>query len=131
MTTPVATLEDSKLPTEKGYYTIDETKIVSASSLSPAPPTYTTDNGIGNNPTDATFEAANSTKFYRLNASTNKTGLGITLKVMSGDKLDIFGKSYWNQGNTGGSGMNVSLLVLDILSGSLGGPSGEAYRETV
>ncbi len=40
-----------------------------------------------------------------------KIGLGIALKVMIGDKLDIFGKSYYMQNNTGGSGATESFHI--------------------
>ena len=120
---PVATLESQKLSTEQTYYTIDNNKIVDASSVSGLP-TYTNDNGLGNNPSDAAFEGANSKKLYKLNSNANKTGLGITLKVMAGDRLDIYGKSYYFQNNTEGSGVNTPVPVLEILSGMLGTPGG-------
>lgn len=53
----------------------------------------------------------------------NKTGLGMTLKVMSGDRIDIYGRSYYFQNNTGGSSANSAVPVLDILNGLVGGPS--------
>ena len=120
---PVASLEDAKISIEDDYYTIDNSKIELASNVTGLP-AYTNDNGIGNNPTDPPFETANSNKLYKLNSNTNKTGLGITLKVMSGDRIDIHGKSYYFQNNTGGSGANSAVPVLDILTGLLGGPSG-------
>lgn len=120
---PVASLEDAKLNTEDDYYTIDPTKIVLASTVTGLP-AYTNDNGIGNNPPDPAFEAANSLKLYKLNSTTNKTGLGITLKVMAGDKLDILGKSYWFQNNSGGSAVNSAPAVLELLTGLMGAPTG-------
>jgi hypothetical protein len=100
---------------------------VATSSLS-TPPSYTNDNGIGNNPSDATFEVATSEKLYKLNATSNKTGLGIALKVMSGDRIDIHGKSYWETPNSGGSGANVAPAVIDLLTGLLGSPSSTAIN---
>ncbi len=120
---PVASLEDAKLATEDDYYTINTGNIVAANTVTGLP-TYNNDNGIGNNPVDAAFSAANSQKLYKLNSNTNKTGLGITLKVMAGDKIDIFGKSYYFQNNTGGGGANTSVPVLELLSGLMGTPSG-------
>ncbi|MET0395003.1 MAG: DUF6443 domain-containing protein, partial [Chitinophagaceae bacterium] len=120
---PVASLEDDKVAIEETYYMMDKSKIVDASTVTGLP-SYTNDNGIGNNPSDPTFEAANSDKLYKLNASTNKTGLGITLKVMSGDRVDIFGKSYYFQNNTGGSGANLATPISEILGGLLGSPGG-------
>ena len=124
---PVASLEDEKLSIEEVYYNIDPTKIVTASSLqSNAPPAYTNDNGIGNNPEDANFSNANSQKLYKLNSNTNKTGLGITLKVMAGDKIDILGNSYYYNNNSGGSSSNNPVTLLDLLSGFLNSPGAAA-----
>jgi RHS repeat-associated protein len=120
---PVASLETAKLSIEDDYYTIDQSKIVEANTVTGLP-AYTNDNGIGNNPTDVPFETANSAKLYKLNSNENKTGLGITLKVMSGDRIDIHGKSYYFQNNTGGTPANTAVPVLEILNGLLGGPSG-------
>lgn len=106
---------------ETQYYTIDNSKIVHKSTVTGLP-AYTNDNGIGNNPHDATFEAANSDKLYQLNSNSNKMGLGITLKVMAGDKLDIFGKSYYFT-NSPGSSYNSAIPILDLLAGFLGSPT--------
>ena len=43
---------------------------------------------------------------------------------MSGDKIDIFGKSYFNSSNSGA--LSYSIPVLDILSGLLGSPGSPA-----
>jgi hypothetical protein len=66
---------------------------------------------------------ANSGNVYKLLATTGGgvNGLGMTLKVMSGDKIDIFGKSYYPTANT--SGLNYAIPVLDILTGFIGAPS--------
>jgi RHS repeat-associated protein len=122
-------MEDAKTPTEQQYYTVDDTKIVNKSTFTGLP-AYTNDNGIGNNPTDATFSAANSDKLYKLNSSTNKMGLGITLKVMAGDKIDVFGKSYYFQNNTGGTSANSAIPILDLLGGFLAGPLGSGTTGT-
>ncbi|TXJ29020.1 MAG: hypothetical protein E6Q24_04910 [Chitinophagaceae bacterium] len=122
---PIASLEDAKLSTEENYYEIDPSKIVLASSLSQPPPTYLNDNGVGNNPSDPTFESSNSQKLYKLKGDENKMGLGITLRVMAGDKLNIMGKSYWYE-DTQGAGPNVAPTVLSLLEGLLGSPSGGA-----
>lgn len=122
---PVASLEDAKLTTEESYYTIDNSKIrdITANPVSGLP-TYTNDNGIGDNPVDATFSATNSNKVYKLNGSGGgQTGLGITLHVMAGDVIDIFGKSYYNQNNTGDNSSN-NLPVDAIIGGLLGTPGG-------
>ncbi|HWR32612.1 MAG TPA: helix-turn-helix domain-containing protein, partial [Chitinophagaceae bacterium] len=113
---PVASLEDAKISIEQQYYTINTSNIVLANTVTGLP-NYINDNGIGNNPPDPPFEQANSQKLYKLNSNTNKTGLGIALKVMAGDKLDILGKSYYFENNTGGSGANSAIPVLEILNG--------------
>ncbi|MBL7709155.1 MAG: hypothetical protein JNJ86_08775 [Chitinophagaceae bacterium] len=124
---PVASLETAKINIEDDYYTIDPSKIELASNVSGLP-SYTNDNGIGNNPPDAGFSASNSQRLYKLNSGVpgGKTGLGITLKVMAGDRIDIFGKSYYNTNNTGGSGANSSVPILDLLNGILAAPTGAA-----
>lgn len=120
---PMASMEDAKISIEQQYYTINTANIVSCNTVTGLP-IYTNDNGIGNNPPDPAFEQSNSKQLYKLNSNTNKTGLGITLKVMAGDRLDIFGKSYYFQNNTGGSGANSAIPVLEILSGLIGSPNG-------
>lgn len=120
---PVASMETAKLAIEDDYYTINSSYIVEANTVNGLP-TYSNDNGIGNNPSDPAFEQSNSQKLYKLNSNTNKTGLGITLKVMAGDRIDILGKSYYFQNNTGGSGANSNVAVLELLSGLLGSPNG-------
>lgn len=122
---PAATLETSKLTTEQAYYDINTGQIADKSSASGIPD-YQNNNGIANPPPNAGFDNANSAKLYKLNSNTQKTGLGIALKVMSGDKLDIFGKSYYMQANTGGSGANTNLIALDIINALLGAPTGAA-----
>ena len=123
---PVASLEDAKIATEQKYYQINTAQIVNTQTTTvPGLPTYNNDNGIGNNPTDAAFSATNSTKLYKLNGSspTTKTGLGITLKVMAGDKIDVFGRSYYFANNPTPTNNNISTIpVLDILAGFLGSP---------
>ncbi|MBX2921443.1 MAG: hypothetical protein KF746_04550 [Chitinophagaceae bacterium] len=49
---------------------------------------------------------------------------------MAGDKIDIFGKSYYFTNNTGGTGANSAVPILDILTGLLGGPLGGTAAAT-
>jgi RHS repeat-associated protein len=127
---PAATLEGSIATStdaayvEKSYYNIDEANVVDKSAATGITD-YPNNNGVpNNNPNSNTGN--NSQKLYRLLAATaangGVTGLGTTLKVMSGDKIDIFGKSYYFQNNTGGTNYNVP--VLDLLTGLLGAPTG-------
>ena len=122
---PAATLETSKVSTEQAYYDINAGLIVDKSSVAGIPD-YANNNGIANPPANPTFDNANSAKLYRLNSNTQKTGLGIALKVMSGDKLDIFGKSYYTQSNAGGTGANSNLAAVDIINALLASPTGAA-----
>jgi hypothetical protein len=58
------------------------------------------------------------------NNANTKTGLGITLKVMAGDKIDVFGKSIYHQNNAGGNPVNSPIPLSTLLSGFLGTPGG-------
>ena len=121
---PAATLEGdlntstSAAYVEKDYYTIDPSKVVVKSEATGIPD-YQNNNGIPNNNPNSTT-TANSQKVYKLSAIGNvpAMGLGITIKVMSGDKIDIFGKSYYFQNNT--SGNNYPIPVMDLLTGLFG-----------
>jgi hypothetical protein len=127
---PAATLEGNinqdgspnAIYKEKDYYTVNSSVVNSPSGM----PAYQNNaNGIQNNNLNS-VGTDNSQKVCKLTAtsSTVATGLNITVKVMSGDFIDIFGKSYWTQGNT--SGGNVNLPLADIIAGMLGAPKGIA-----
>jgi RHS repeat-associated protein len=102
---PVADVESSNtaaLNIEKEYYDIQDGNIVDNSSVT----NFTNNNaniypnnnpGIYNNNPSA-HAGDNSTKLYKVAAGGN-TGLGVTLRVMSGDVVDIFGKSYYHSNN--------------------------------
>ncbi len=124
---PVASLEPAKIATEKNYYNIADAQVVEKNTV-PGLPDYSNDNGLGNNPPDAAFEIANSTRLYKLNGSTAPTGLGITLKVMAGDKLDVLGKSYYFL--NGPVNNNNNLPLTSILTGLLGGATGASATGT-
>ncbi len=97
---------------EAEYYTIDQTKIIANPS---GTATYQNNNGnppYNNNPYSNT--AATTQKMYVTNAGSNKTGLGIVLKVMAGDKINIYGKSY--HVGSGYSTPASPLSVADIIS---------------
>ncbi len=121
---PIATLETAKLATEKDYYAIEDAQVVPKSDATGIT-NYINNNGIGNNPSDPVSEGTNSANLYKLNSNTARTGLGITLKVMAGDKIDVFGKSYYFQ-NTAGTSGNSPVPVIDLLTAFLGAPSGAA-----
>ncbi|WP_037361228.1 DUF6443 domain-containing protein [Asinibacterium sp. OR53] len=123
-TYPAATLEDGAVGTEANYYTISTGAIVqNPASL---PTTYQNNNG---NPPYNTNPNVNSTatsqKMYRLNGATgDKMGLGITLKVMAGDNVAIYGKSLWHSNGSAPSNNN-NILVNDLLT-ALAGTGGVA-----
>ncbi|HSC36686.1 MAG TPA: hypothetical protein VLD19_02395, partial [Chitinophagaceae bacterium] len=128
---PAATLEGDPANSntaagyETGFYDINASNIVDKTQATGITD-YANNNGIASVYPDGNSGNANinnnSAKLYRLNSNTAKTGLGITLKVMAGDKIDIFGKSYYFTNNTGGAPVNSAVPVLSILSGFLGAP---------
>jgi RHS repeat-associated protein len=122
---PAATLETNLVAVENAYYTIDQSKIVpNSAAIGIQNQLYPNNNGILNNNPNCTGNLCtsdNSQYLYKLNSNANKTGLGITLKVMAGDKLDIFGKSYYFT-NSPGSSYNSAVPILDLLNGLLGSP---------
>ncbi|MCS3795084.1 DUF6443 domain-containing protein [Niastella sp. OAS944] len=139
---PAATLEgnpdnaNDAVYTEKQFYNIDQDKIVDK-SVATGITDYKNKNG-GPAATDQPVNTncysdvtANSHKLYRLKADggVGVTGLGITLKVMSGDKIDIYGKSYYFDNNTNGANYNVP--VIDLLTGLLGAPTGATAGKAV
>ncbi|MFM6924743.1 MAG: hypothetical protein ACKOU7_04520, partial [Ferruginibacter sp.] len=126
---PATTLEPSLVGIENQFYTIDQSKIVANSAANylrdanQNQQTYQNNNlpAVANNNTSCsgTLCTTNPSQYvYKLNSNDNKTGLGITLEVMAGDKLDIFGKSYYSQNNPG-SGYNNTIPVLELLTGFL------------
>jgi len=105
---PAATLENNNnaFNTEKNYYSINPADTIGtyriASWAATTGNNYANNNGnppYNNNPYSST--SATSAVVYKLNGNTgDKTGLGITLKVMSGDVIDIFSKSFWHSNGT-------------------------------
>jgi RHS repeat-associated protein len=108
---PAATLESGAVSTEQNYYTINTGNIVSQ-------PVSLTDNYQNNNgiPNPGNANAgSNSSVMYKLNAATgDKMGMGITLRVMSGDTVSILGRSYWHS-NGSNVDNNYSIPVNDLL----------------
>ena len=132
---PAATLEglttdaNSAISFEKKYYTINTANVVD-NSVATGITAYPNNNGVSNpypsGNSGNTNVNANSAKLYKMLATTagGVNGLGITLKVMAGDKIDIFGKSYYFQSNTAGTNYNIP--VNDIITGLLGATGGIA-----
>ena len=102
-TYPAATVESASIANEEKYYSINTGDATLMSSLSwwgsAGGTNYPDSTAPYSNPGDAN-PGAQSQYMYHLNGSTgDKIGLGITLKVMSGDVVSIVGRSIWN--NTG------------------------------
>jgi len=113
---PAATLESGGISTESAIYNINTADIVAnpAGLTSPTDLTYYNNNGISN-PDPGVIATDKSQQMYRLNAqSGDKMGLGVTLRVIAGDNVAIYAKSFWQ--NTGGYN-NGGLL--DIATSSL------------
>jgi RHS repeat-associated protein len=133
---PAATLEGnindntSAVAVEKNYYSVEAANVVPKGNAM-AIPAYQNNNGnppYNNNPnSNAT---GNSDKLYRLNANsgTAKMGLGITLKVMAGDEVRIFGKSYWKTAGGGVSGSPDPIPILDLLTAFVGSSAAAGHR---
>jgi len=131
---PAVTLENNNTPStdpvteEKKYYSINSSNIVNNSAATGITG-YNNNNGnppVNNNPncsnTSSIKQTDPSQKLYQLNSNSNKSGLGITLKVMSGDLINIYGLSYYFTSNSGNT--NTSLPVAELVNGLLGTPMG-------
>ena len=119
---PTATLEANAVKQEQQFYGIDTNYVVKAPSTAPL---YLNDNGF-NNPNTYGTPTANSQKMYQLNGSTNKTGLSTILKVMTGDSINIYAKSYYHySGTASNSALSASELITSFLGsgGSSGNPA--------
>lgn len=58
---------------------------------------------------------------YKLNGATgDKTGLGITLKVMAGDAVNIYGKSFWHNSGTVNNGYPISTALTNFVTAFAG-----------
>jgi len=96
---PIASLENTgAVNLEKQFYRIDPVNIVDKSAVFGLTENYPNNNGFANNNFEV-VSTANSQKMYRLHGSGAKMGLGITLKVMAGDEINIFARSYWKTAN--------------------------------
>jgi len=122
-TYPVATLENNSaaLAVEQSYYSIKMADTVGVSRITgftnSGGNVYYNNNG---NPPYNTNPYANTSAqnqvMYRLNAHTGDTiGLGITLKAMSGDAVDIYARSFYHL-NTGQTPNNNYLLSAAVNS---------------
>jgi RHS repeat-associated protein len=150
---PAATLEgtydvstNSMVNYEKQFYTINQANITNETSIT----SWGTEslantklyyNHNGNPPTNINYPAgaspvqtAGSTKLYKLNAASNKTGLEFIIKVMAGDKIDIFGKSYYlnttNVTNTNSTPLDLLTLMSTFLLAPGNVAAGKGFTST-
>ena len=123
---PVADVEQTStdaLNVEKQYYDIVDANITDKGSI---PSLFTNyQNNNGNPPYNTNPYAspnANSAKMYKLaGVNGTQTGLSITLKVMSGDVVDIFGKSYYSTGGVTPTNSNLISSALQAFLGTFAG----------
>lgn len=128
---PAATLENAThnngtaISVEQQYFSVNAANVVSKSTATGIPD-YQNNNG---NPPWNTLNqhsnnGANSDRLYLLNATTNtnenKNGLGFIIKVMSGDKYSIFGKSYHKMPSGGYSGTTNNIIVSELINAFAG-----------
>jgi RHS repeat-associated protein len=128
---PAATLEGSLASAADAIYTENKYYKIDAGNVVDKPGNYYNKNGgpdpndppVNNNPYSNV--TANSQKMYRLKATGGGgvTGLGTTVKVISGDRINIFGRTYYSDNNTN---TNYDVPVLDVLTGLLGAPTNAA-----
>ncbi len=120
---PAATLEGSVNNSsdaafvEKKYYSIEPAYVVNrqdATGISDYPNNNVVPNNNANSNTTALSE-----KLYKLNSNNKKIGLGISLKVMAGDEINIYGKSYYfnSSSNIPPPGQLPVSAVLDMFLG--------------
>jgi RHS repeat-associated protein len=130
---PAATLENvtynggTAISVEDDYYTVNAANVVNQSTATGIP-AYQNNNGnppYNNNP--YSNYTANSARLYMLNATTNtitnKTGLGIVLKVMAGDNINIYGKSYHKRPSGSGYTLPVNNIGVTELINAFAGSS--------
>jgi len=125
---PAATLENntSAIGVENSFYTINMADTISTSRIASWASTtgknYVNNNGnppYNNNP--YTNTTATSAIVYKLNGSTgDKTGLGVTLKVMTGDAVDIYAKSFWHNSGTLNNSYPVSSALTNFVTAFAG-----------
>ena len=123
---PAATLEDGSLAVDTFYYNIQQGNIRDI-SLIPGyseayGSSYVNNNGFYN-PDPGINTSSESQKMYVLNGQGGSSnGLGIAIRVMAGDTVNIFGKSYYhlNSGQTPNNGYPVTNALLSFLNAFTG-----------
>ncbi|MBP7558042.1 MAG: hypothetical protein KA821_17330 [Chitinophagaceae bacterium] len=107
---PVASLETASLATERNYYAGVDTGRVNKSTVAGYPSdTYTSPNDF----------------IQKLNGGGPKIGTNMVLKVMAGDKVNLFAKSWYKKnGVTPGTPNNPLNNILNVLEPAIGGIAG-------
>lgn len=127
-TYPAATLESGGIATEQSFYNIvnDANHVILTSSLpwwsTASGSSYQNNNGIPVPPDPTVNPTASSTKVYKLNGATgDRFGMGISLKVMAGDVISIFGRSAWHSnGSTNNTSYNISAVLTSFINAFAG-----------
>ena len=122
---PVASVEDASVNCENSFYAIDNSKVVTKPGYDPfGELNYENNNVIPSGP--CSTGSGTNQKMYRLFATSAgaETGLSMTLKVMSGDVINIWGKSFYNDLNT--NNPNYTTTATQLIAGFLGGGLGGA-----
>jgi len=116
--TPAETLANTKL-----YYNNNSSPSSNVTPITPPNLSYPT----GCAPTQTT----GSSKLYMLNATTNRTGLEFMIKVMAGDHIDIFGKSYYLNTASITNDNSTPLDVLSLMTNMLLSPGNAAAAKGI
>lgn len=122
---PVASVEDASVSCENSFYAINTSKVVNKPGYDPyGELNYPNNNVIASGP--CSNGLGTSQKMYRLFATSAgaDTGLSMTLKVMSGDVINIWGKSFYNDLNA--NNPNYQTTATQLIAGFLGGGFGGA-----
>jgi RHS repeat-associated protein len=133
---PASTLEGSLTPgansmvnAEKAFYAINNTYIVSSSTMPGWNSGKNYANNNGNPPYNLNYPAgatptatATSAKVYQLQGNVNRTGLSMVIKVMAGDKIDIHGKSYFQSAAAFNNNNSTASSIAEIMAGILNAP---------
>jgi RHS repeat-associated protein len=131
---PAATFEKTTgvLALEQSFYTINLADTISTSRIASWTTTagklYLNNNGNPPYNNDPYLNTTDTSRIvYKLNGSTgDKTGLGITLKVMAGDVVNIYGKSFWHSNGTNPSNNYLISSALSSFITGFAGTSGVA-----
>lgn len=109
-----ATVEDASWNTEKNYYDITDSRRMATNTITGIPASF---NG----------------KTYQThgNIAGQKTGLGLTLKVMAGDKVKLFAESFYTMPSGGNPGGPFNMVLSDLLTSFAGSGAVNATKGAV